>query len=58
MKLKVNDMVVKGLLLMAFDLDAKTQTPTALIEAKLLPEGYPAVRLRMRSEVTRWNNNR
>lgn len=52
MRLKANNMVVTELLLTAFGLDAKAQTPTALVEAKLLPEGYLAVRLQMSSGAT------
>ncbi len=53
MRLKANNIVLRALLLMTFGLDAKTQIPTTLTEAKLLSESYLAVRLQMRSEVTR-----
>ena len=58
MKLEANNIIITALLPTAFDLDAKALTPTAPVEAKLLPEGYPAARLLMRSWVTRRNNNR
>ncbi|UCE49590.1 MAG: hypothetical protein JSW47_05485 [Phycisphaerales bacterium] len=58
MRLKANNMVVTVLLLTAFGLDAKAQTPTAIVEAELLPEGYLAGRLQMHSGAIRWNNNR
>ena len=58
MRLKANIIVVTALLLTVFSLDVKAQTPTALVEAKLLPEGYLALRLQMSSGATRWNNNR
>ncbi len=43
---KAFNLVVIVLLLMVFVTDAEAQTPTALVEAKLLPEGEPAVRQR------------
>lgn len=57
MVLNANYIVDMTLSLTAFGLDAKAQILTALVEAKLLPEDFPAVRLQMRSRVTRWNIN-
>ncbi|MHC4204938.1 MAG: hypothetical protein ACYSTT_09825 [Planctomycetota bacterium] len=57
MRLKARNIVLRALLLSAFGLDAKAQIPTALVGAKLLPEGYPVVRLQMCSGVNRWNSN-
>lgn len=57
MRLKTNYIVIRTLLLTAFGLEAKAQNATVLVEAKLLPEGYPAVRLQMRSGAIQWNSN-
>ena len=49
--------MVRTLSLTAFGLEAKAQNATVLVEAELLPEGYPAVRLQMRSGTIQWNSN-
>jgi len=47
MRLKANNIIITARLLTAFDLDTKEQIPTALVNAKLLPDGYPVARLQM-----------
>lgn len=46
MRLKANNLVFAALLLTAFGLDTKAQSPSVIAEAKLLPEGELAVRQR------------
>jgi hypothetical protein len=57
MRLIADYIVVRALSPTAFGLEAKAQNTTVLVEAKLLPEGYPAVRLQMRSGAIQWNSN-
>jgi len=52
MMLKANNIVFAVLLLTAFGIGTKVQTSTTLVEAKLLPEGYLAVRFQMSSGAT------
>ena len=49
MKLEANNIIIIALFPTAFGFDAKAQTPNALVEAKLLPEGYPSARFQMRA---------
>ena len=52
MRLEANNIIISSLFPTAFDLDAQAQIPTALVEAKLLPEGYADTELQIRSGAT------